>query len=497
MDGDPRKRHRPPREGHSSSDEIPEKVVLHDTTVPDELAQTPKPLSSRMAVEEPSSSQPVHDEPLDRAQQKTSQNHTTQKTQQHNTQKSQQHSTQQHIETQQHNTQQHTIQQPQSNNNNISYASAVNAVASTPIDTFVGKLTITAMIKDFTNFQITTMLADMKKAHLNAYRQLRGAAIRNRNTIELLLANEQSKQVLITYGLDTQGRHLNFNPDVPEATAITLYNIPMEMPDEMVDKIISRYGKIVTRYRHKQKVDDLILYTGRRIYRVELHSFMPKQISINGHSVRTLYTGQREEIEKRRETSKEKEKEKESRDRTLMEEIEEKSFVLMTNDDEEVFSFLHPKTPRKVENEEEGRILRRHEIIKDAEKKKKLKIKVMPEERRDSWEDDVETHIEKARRLDHYDLMALTTTKNLHLLPMKDRCRGDYNIDELLATMYYLQYGIADRLRIFELDDDLFPKTAVERWNNNDSFTKEEHNEFIRNFTSLFQDVYICYPAEV
>ena len=72
-----------------------------------------------------------------------------------------------------------------------------------------------------------------------------------------------------------KGAHLTFVPDVPRATAVTLFNIPMEMPDFMVDEYMRRYRPITERYRHKRNFEGQTLLTGLRIYKIHDEKELP------------------------------------------------------------------------------------------------------------------------------------------------------------------------------------------------------------------------------
>ena len=350
-----------------------------------------------------------------------------------------------------------------------------------PVTKFVGKMTITTSIKDMPNFEVGKALSDLKRSHLAAYKQLKGATIRNRFTFELMFGGEQAKQILLTYGLNTQGRHLAFAPDVPDATAVTLFNAPLEMPDDVVDRAVAKFGTIVSRYRHKQRHDDLVLLTGRRVYKVKLDRYLPRRITIDGHTVNTLYTGQREEAERLRKSK--------VTDGEVMVDNTSKSFEVESNDEKKVLSFLHPTSPREVVDLTEEALQKRHRTLLEAESSRKLKVIHEPNKDVDRYQEDGMV----CTRINDVDLLALTTTKNLHLLP-KSVLTATYTIHELVASSYYFQFGPADKIRTRELDPALFPPEAVTLWEDNYSYAMEDYADYLDDFASLYSEYFICVP---
>ena len=101
-------------------------------------------------------------------------------------------------------------------------------------------------------------------------------------------------------GLDTHDRHMEFIPDQPWVTTVSLWGIPLEMPETSVDENIQRFGDIKQRYKSKKNIWGKVINTGIRFYSIILKKPIPKHLTMGGFNIKTKYTGQDKHIQQDR-----------------------------------------------------------------------------------------------------------------------------------------------------------------------------------------------------
>ena len=378
----------------------------------------------------------------------------------------------------------------------LSYASAAKDNSTPPTSTYTGKLTLTVDISSL-NFQVNDFLRDLKKAYPRVLSGLRGCGTRGvgQKTLELFFSTAAAKDSLMATGLDTHGTHLAFVPDVASPISVTLFNIPMEMPDTLVDEVMKKYGTVTERFRHKRNFEGMSLFTGLRVYRIQLKSFIPKNISIRGHSVRTLYTGQKEEMEKKR-------TEREQQQKAATSAIQEEMATFKAKMHEVPLvtggvrrSFVHPAREVLPKSGVETTCLQVHDAILKAEKEKSFDIKDVsfgnvPDS---EYYDERKNVVMGGRQMDICSLMAVVLTNHHHHLP-KNRFTSTHSLMGLTALSYWAQFGWAQDVDVAKLDQGVFRGPAVKEWRSWQGYTREDMHAYAEQFVELFTGVQIWLP---
>ena len=120
--------------------------------------------------------------------------------------------------------------------------------------------------------------------------------ISSRKILEIALANTESMASLQLNGLNTHGRHVVFQPDSPQVTCVTFWNIPLEMPSKDVNVVLQKYGTIKHSFRSRKMLQARNVHTGARVYFFELKSPVPRSLTIGGKHAKSKYTGQQTHI---------------------------------------------------------------------------------------------------------------------------------------------------------------------------------------------------------
>ena len=380
----------------------------------------------------------------------------------------------------------------------VSYAAMASSTPVQPVaaSKYLGKLTLTADVSTL-NFNETDFLKDFKRALPHAFRGLRGCATRGvgRKTLEVLFSAEEQKNILMTNGLNTHGVHLQFIPDVASPTSVTLFNLPMEMPDQLVDAAMRKYGTITSKFRHKRNFEGITLLTGLRVYKIQLKTFIPKNITIQGYAVRTLYTGQQEEMDKRKADRDAKAAEEASQDRSVMDthKCRMHEVPLVTGGIRR--SFVHPARDVPTKTKTEELILSAHDVITEAQSKGHMRIDDISMEP----QPDGEFHDEKLDvtfgryALDAPKLVALFLTGNHHLLT-SSRFAGEYRVQGLAALAYWYQFKWASDVATDKLEHSVFLPDWIGEWRSWASFDGDEITLWAERLSEQFTGVQLVVP---
>ena len=92
--------------------------------------------------------------------------------------------------------------------------------------------------------------------------------------------------------LSTNARHVVFQPDSPQVTCVTFWNIPLEMPSKDVDVVLQKCGTIKHSFRSRKMLRARNVHTGTSVFFFELKSPVPRSLNIGGKHVKSKYTGQ-------------------------------------------------------------------------------------------------------------------------------------------------------------------------------------------------------------
>ena len=380
-----------------------------------------------------------------------------------------------------------------------SYADLVKQGIAVPTPYYVGKATITADVSTIDKFSEVQVLQDFKRQHPQAFKTLRGCGLRGvgRRTLEMMFATPQDRERLLMTGLNTHKTHLTFIPDVPAPTSVTLFNLPMELPDHLVDAALTKYGTIASHYRHKRNFDGLTLLTGLRVYKINIKTSIPKHITIAGHSVKTLYTGQDEAVRTKRQLQRPRpEADTSAEDRAEMTSFSRKMHEVPQRDaTTKRQSFLHPDRQVEPTEDFEKEVLSLYDRVTEAENGKLFDIveETLESDSVVEFTDPKTQLVMEKRPIDAPALVALAITHSYHRLP-RVRFTPEYSFTHLTALSYFVLFGYASSVDLDCLDDDVFMEGAVDEWNEWGDYTKDQIIQYTNVFVEKFRGYILVLP---
>ena len=179
--------------------------------------------------------------------------------------------------------------------------SFANVVGEQKKERFAGENTVTTSLKQLAmKFEPALFIRDLKKQHPLVIPAIESLGHRDRSEYELSVKSTHKHVLkdLIVRGVDSHNAHMTFKPDIPDAISVTLFGVPHEMDDQSVHNVMNGFGEVRWFFRHREKTEGVLYYTGRRIYGMKLARTIPKQIYIRGHQINTMYTGQIDELKR-------------------------------------------------------------------------------------------------------------------------------------------------------------------------------------------------------
>ena len=328
---------------------------------------------------------------------------------------------------------------------------------------FVGKNTVITNISNLKNFDKITLIKDLKATIPALLPFVQCIGRRDRSDLEIALKQETPKQLqhqLITQGLNTHNTHLQFMPDTSDTktTKVTLFGLPHELADEAVDEEMRTYGNVVTSYRHKERIDDLIIHSGRRVYTMSIDIPIPKLIQIAGHKVNTIYTDQKEHMERHKEEQKRKEKRAEEESRHWIKEQHKVRIVEEDGEKTQLCSFLHPEI--KPEHQTLKGIKRLRENINLAQEKKLLFIEKHGKPPAEEYKRNGRTFARVP--VDVHSVVAMAEGNDGIL----DKLRPSHGttLDHLRALSLYAQFGFCEEGKEYVFNKRCFSEDQIEIW---------------------------------
>ena len=130
-------------------------------------------------------------------------------------------------------------QQQQENDNTMTYSNI-----TTKNEIFRGKLTLTANIQHIRDFNADRFCRDIATQQPRAWLHVLGVHPIHKRTLEVQFDNEHAMNHIQRNGLDTHNVHLNFIPDQPFVTTVSLLGIPLGIEAVQVDEHLQRFGEI-------------------------------------------------------------------------------------------------------------------------------------------------------------------------------------------------------------------------------------------------------------
>ena len=328
---------------------------------------------------------------------------------------------------------------------------------------FVGKSTIITNIGNILkNFNKIQMIKDLKATYPDILSYVECIGRRDRSDLEIALKPQVPPTLyhhVLQQGLNTHNTHLQFIPDTSDTkvTKITLFGLPHELPNVQVDEAMRQFGNVVSSYRHKERIDDLVIHTGRRVYTMSLEKPIPKIITIAGHNVNTIYTGQKEDLEKQR-VIKDKEEKKKKEEEQHWERERHKIRFIKDGAKMQLKSFLHPEVDSHNLSTQQRVIKRFREVLSKHHDNKDLYIekygKPPPAEYRRNGKKYSRQPVDVTAVLAMADTQILERIQPAH----------DATIDHLRAVLMYKQFGWCEEGIEYLCNKRCFTENQVEIW---------------------------------
>ena len=163
-------------------------------------------------------------------------------------------------------------------------------------------LTLTASIIDVDKFNTDKFNTD-KFCHdtqPRAWKHVIGVQAMSRKVLEVCFNLQDALHHIQTNGINTHNTHLTFTPDIPLVTTVSLWGIPIKMPEEQMNEHLQRYGEVKSSYQSRKNVAGNNILTGVRVYSIILKYPIPRNLQAGGLNIRTKYTGQDRHIQQER-----------------------------------------------------------------------------------------------------------------------------------------------------------------------------------------------------
>ena len=124
------------------------------------------------------------------------------------------------------------------------------------------------------------------------WKDIKGMQISKEN-IEIVCIDEDVRNNILTNGINTHGQLLLARSEMPTFTNVSLMGVPLEMPPQIAQKALSRYGSIKGHFMVKKKFGGLVIFNGVRVYQFRaITKHIPRFLTILNRRVKVIYTGQ-------------------------------------------------------------------------------------------------------------------------------------------------------------------------------------------------------------
>ena len=328
---------------------------------------------------------------------------------------------------------------------------------------FVGKNTVITNITNILkNFDKIALIKDLKKAIPAILPFIECVGRRDRSDLEIALKEDTPQALihqLIIQGLNTHKTHLQFMPDTDDTkvTKVTLFGLPHELGDGPVNEEMRKYGNVVSSYRHKERIDDLTIFTGQRVYTMTIETPIPKLIQIAGHKVNTIYTDQKEHLEKQQAEQKQAERRKREEEQHYK---REQHTVRIEKDGvkSKVCSFLHPDIQEEQPTLQAIKTLR--ETLNLTNEKKLLYVERHGKPPAREYQRSGRTFVRLP--VDIHTVIAMAEADNGILDRLKPA--HDTTLDHLRAVALYSQFGFCEEDTEYTFNKRCFTEGQIEIW---------------------------------
>ena len=162
---------------------------------------------------------------------------------------------------------------------------------------FRSELTLTASIIDIVCIEIVKFCHDMAATQHRAWKHVIGVQAMSRKMLEVCFNLQDALHHIQTNGINTHNTLLTFTPDIPLVTTVSLWGIPIKMPEDQMNEHLQRYGEVKSSYQPRKNVAGNNILTGVRVYSIILKHPIPRNLQVGGMNIWTKYTGQDRHIQ--------------------------------------------------------------------------------------------------------------------------------------------------------------------------------------------------------
>ena len=144
-------------------------------------------------------------------------------------------------------------------------------------------------------FKEEVFATDMKEQLPTAWRSATGFDFNNfKDLLELVFADEAGKDEICQKGVDSHGVHFTFTPMVRSTTFVTIWDLPVEIPNEEIRAVMAEYGDVQLLKHAEHGFAGKSFKQRKRLMRIKMKTNLPKFLSVGGHRARIQYTGLQE-----------------------------------------------------------------------------------------------------------------------------------------------------------------------------------------------------------
>ena len=111
-----------------------------------------------------------------------------------------------------------------------------------------------------------------------------------RDILELTLVKEIDYEKFVSLKPNYCGTVLQFHKAIDITVKVSVFGIPLECPDDMVDTVMRQYGNHSGHFKVKKRVNDTLIYNGTRVFNfIDFKRNIPRNVELFGRKCRVIY----------------------------------------------------------------------------------------------------------------------------------------------------------------------------------------------------------------
>ena len=184
--------------------------------------------------------------------------------------------------------------------------------ATLQCDYFVGELTAKRKLTqgEATFYTHDDVFAALRDDNLLKYVQGVHVSAENKY-IEIAFTDERAFQYIIHNGLNFRrnNKHTNltFEEDAPPTITVTVVDVPIKMPQDIIVQALHEHGTIVDDFVVQKRVDKAMYDVGKRGFKfASINKPIPRVINIHGRRCKVKYDGQLDQLAEERKRQQDK-----------------------------------------------------------------------------------------------------------------------------------------------------------------------------------------------